>query len=185
MMKQSATYFWNHYIRVGRLAVVLAILASALLVAVALAHAPDVLERQPAAGVVLEEPPPEVTVRFSEELTSKESTLLVLASDGHQVDLSNSGLDLNDPDHATLVASLPSLPADVYTVQWHIALLDGDVREGKFCFVVGLDTLSSTAETCSPYQHIEWPFGWIAASLGVLFLAIGIALTQRNKANEL
>ena len=185
-MKQSATYSWNHYIRVGRVAVALAIVASALLVAVALAHAPDVLEREPAAGAVLEQSPPQVVVRFSEELISRESTLLVLAADGSQVDNSDGGLDLNDPDHTTLVASLPPLPNDVYTVQWHIVLLDGDERDGKFCFTVGEDTLSSTSKTCSPYEYIEWPIGWIAASLGILFLAIGIALSQRlNQGSKL
>jgi LPXTG-motif cell wall-anchored protein len=102
-----------------------------------LAHAVELLESIPANGDLLAESPPTVMARFSEELVSSESSMIVVNAQGVQVDNGDGGVDLNDPEHAAMIVSLPPLPDGVYTVEWHATLLDGDVTDDAFAFTVG------------------------------------------------
>lgn len=103
----------------------------------ALAHEGLILSA-PAADERLAESPPQVTLWFDGELVTQESTLKVFEADGQQVDAGDGYVNLDDPAHASMIVTLPSLPEGVYTVKWRAVYLeDGDVVEGEFDFIVG------------------------------------------------
>lgn len=148
------------------------------------AHSAALLKTEPANGAVLAESPPTVTAWFAEELASGESSLKVFDTSGQQVDNGDGGVDLNDPDHASMVVTLPALPNGSYTVQYHILLLDGDATDGAFAFAVGegetvvlpaepvtdsLPTTESTAEVGG--SSAVW---FLSGVLAVLLMAGGV-----------
>lgn len=180
----------------GLKALAMALLVSIWLVAVVSAHGPEVLQKtEPADGAVLEQSPAQVTAWFSDELDTKLSTLQVFDSTGRQVDNGDGGVDLNDPDHATLLVSLPALPAGEYTARWTVTLDDGDSVKGEFTFRVG-DKSAVAAESSAPQAPAQQgatgaqrsaggsaglPLGWIVAGLAVLVLIVGgLALRLRQ-----
>ena len=100
------------------------------------------------------------------------------------MDNGDGGVDLNDPDHASMVVTLPALPNGSYTVQYHILLLDGDATDGAFAFAVGegetvvlpaepvtdsLPTTESTAEVGG--SSAVW---FLSGVLAVLLMAGGV-----------
>ncbi|MCB8944469.1 MAG: copper resistance protein CopC [Ardenticatenaceae bacterium] len=99
------------------------------------AHSAVLLRSEPMAGARLAQPPDEVVVWFSEELVSANSHLTLYNSRGETVE--SGGVDLHDPQHASMTAVAPSLPEGIYTVYWQAALLDGDISEGTIIFMVG------------------------------------------------
>jgi methionine-rich copper-binding protein CopC len=114
-----------------------ALLLAAFTYTFASAHEVEVLKSDPADGVSLEASPAQVAVWFSEELQTKVSTLRVFNQNGQQVDSQDGGVDLDDPDHASMRVSLPALTDGVYIVRWHVVLTDGDASDGEFSFAVG------------------------------------------------
>jgi copper resistance protein C len=92
------------------------------------AHA-DLVSSDPADGAVLTEPPAEVVITFSEALVG-ESAFSVLDVDG--ATLATGGPDPADP--TVMRATLPTLGAGMYTVQWTSVAEDGDVLRGTFTF---------------------------------------------------
>jgi methionine-rich copper-binding protein CopC len=153
------------------------------LIAAAPAHEIDVAESDPGSGEVLDTSPPRVYLRFEEELQTPESRVAVYDSQGKQVDAGDGGVDLEDPDHAALVASLPPLPNGAYTVQWEVLLLDGDRSEGEFIFYVGIEPgeAGGSAEEESTGEGISPT--WIAAGVIVIILAAAatVGITARRK----
>ena len=107
------------------------------IVTVVSAHDAIITKSTPANGEILAAAPSEVMAWFTEELVSSESTMTVFSAEGEQVDNADGGVNLNDPDHASMIVTLPPLPDGSYTVQWHAALLDGDMSDGAFTFAVG------------------------------------------------
>ena len=103
------------------------------------AHEAVLIKSDPANGEILIESPSEVRAWFEEELVSAESTLKVFSAQGAQVDNRDGGVNLNDPDHASMIVTMPPLADGSYTVQWHVTLLDGDTSDGAFAFAVGQD----------------------------------------------
>lgn len=106
--------------------------------ATAPAHSPQILlMADPGNGAVMKAPPAQVVVRFKVELHTAGSRLQVFDGVGRQVDRGNGGVDLHDPDHASLRVSLPSLPDGKYTVRWRAVVLeDRDVVDGALSFTV-------------------------------------------------
>ncbi|MBW7883248.1 MAG: copper resistance protein CopC [Caldilineaceae bacterium] len=116
----------------------LVLLATMLLAGEAVAHGVTVIRAEPAPDAHLAQSPDKVTVWFNEEVGSQGSTLQVFDAGDHVVDLGDGGVDLFDPDHASMVVTLsPSLPDGVYVVRWRVVLTDGDITEGEFSFSVG------------------------------------------------
>ncbi len=106
-------------------------------VGVAAAHGILLTQSDPPDGVTVPRSPSQVIAKFSEELDTKGSMMIVVDAEGHQVSDGNGAVDLNDPDHATLIAALPApLVGGVYTVKWHALLTDGDANDGSFAFTV-------------------------------------------------
>lgn len=99
------------------------------------AHAAVITKSIPANGEVLAESPEQVVVWFAEELQSPESTLAVYDLTGTK--FGEGGVDLTDPEHASMIADVPELPDGSYIVQYSVLLLDGDPTEGAFAFAIG------------------------------------------------
>jgi copper resistance protein C len=121
----------------GLLASFTVMIILALSAAVALAHDATVTQSDPAEGATVNTSPAQVVAQFSEELVTKSSTMKVVNAGGEQVSDGNGRVDLNDPDHKTMIATLLKPLADgAYTVQWHALLTDGDASDGTFGFTV-------------------------------------------------
>jgi methionine-rich copper-binding protein CopC len=161
------------HLRKGLLALGLALLASVLLVAMAVAHS-SVVKSEPASGAVLNQSPQRVVAWFSQELETRLSTIQVFDAEGRQVDNGDGSVDLDDPDHASMLVSLPpSLPAGVYTVRWTVvSTVDSDLTEGEFAFGVGAGTVVPEPGSTPSGVSSVWLIGGSIASLGVLLLAV-------------
>lgn len=125
----------------------------------ALVHA-GLIRSVPAAGERLAESPPQVTLWFDGELATPESTLKVFDAGGRQVDAGDGYVDLDDPDHASMIVTLPPLPEGVYTVRWRAVYgEDSDVVEGEFDFIVGNATprVKSTPTIAPPVGNATPP----------------------------
>ena len=180
-MKQAITLH-RYSIALG-----LAMLAVVLLEAVAAAHGPEILVKtDPPDGVTLKQSPARVTAWFSTELESGLSTIQVFDIHHHQVDNGDGGVDVNGPDQATMIVSLPTLSEGVYIVRWTaVTAVDKDLVGGVFTFAVGEDgiapTQTSTGQTPTISTGSRPPLGLVlAAVLGVLLaVAIGLVLYFR------
>lgn len=144
------------------------------------AHEAILIKSNPANGDILAESPAEVMAWFEEELVSAESTLKVFSAQGAQVDNRDGGVNLNDPDHASMIVTLPPLADGSYTVQWHVTLLDGDSSDGAFAFAVGEDQQlipaaeSVTEPAAEPVVAVEEAGG--SPSVGLLLAIVAVLL---------
>ncbi|MCB9419660.1 MAG: copper resistance protein CopC [Ardenticatenaceae bacterium] len=126
-----------------------AILLAGLLLVTAVslvsAHAVELLRSDPANGSILAQSPAEIHAWFGEEMQTGVSTLQVFSASGQRVDNGDGGVDLNDPDHASMFVTLPPLPDGEYLVRWYVVLLDGDASESSFNFFVGDEATAAAA----------------------------------------
>ncbi len=116
---------------------------------IALAHA-KLDHCTPDVGTTVAQAPDQVVCVMSEEIDTKLSTLSVWGANGVQVDKQDAHVDLNDPDHKTLIVSLdPSSVKDgIYTVKYHtVTPDDGGVTDGTFQFIAGSAAASTQALT--------------------------------------
>lgn len=168
---------------------VLVLLATALWVAIVSAHGVVLVRSEPAAGSTVESPPEQVRAWFNEELDTDGSTLQVLDAEGRQVDNGDGGVDLYDPEHASMVVTLPpQLPAGDYTVRWYAVVAeDGDTAEGEFSFSIAASAQrGEQAAAPQPSVRVAPPrssgltLGWAAVvAVIVLLLIIGIGFHRR------
>lgn len=101
------------------------------------AHTVTLTQSSPAANAVLDAAPDTVRAFFDEELLIDASTIEIFNSAGDRVDSGDGGVDLNDPDHASLIVAMPAIADGIYTVHWQVTVLDGDASAGSFNFTVG------------------------------------------------
>lgn len=113
------------------------------------AHLVEMLSSFPENGAIVAEAPRVITAVFNEEMQTETSTFRVFDAQGDQIDDGSGGIDLNDPDHASMMVSVPPLAEGAYTVRWRGVLLDGDATAGAFNFFVG-DEAAATAANFSP-----------------------------------
>ncbi len=121
---------------------------------VASAHA-ELDHCTPATGSKVATAPSQVVCVYSEEIDTKASTMSVWDANNNQVDKKDAHVDLNDPDHKTLIVSLDtSLVKDgAYTVKWHaVTPDDGGISDGSWQFIVG-----TAAVTPQPTTEIVNP----------------------------
>ncbi len=137
-------------------------------VPIASAHEVEPISASPAEGAVLAESPEQVRLTFAEEISETGNALQVFNEKEMQVDLGDGGVDLNDSQHAALVASLPALSEGVYLVKWKITLTDGDSSEGQYYFGIGNVILPA-----APVEHDE---NETESGFSVWFWIIGGAL---------
>lgn len=94
----------------------------------------------PAIGSTAATAPAQIVCIYSEEIDTKQSTMSVSDGSGTQVDKKDAHVDLNDPDHKTLIVSLdPAMAKDgLYTVKWHAVTPDDNgISDGSWQFVIG------------------------------------------------
>lgn len=182
-MKLLKIYF-HSFQRINLKAFGLALLASTLLVAVAQAHG-VLVKSDPANGERREQSPAQVTAWYSQELETGPSTIQVFNEQGQQVDTGDGGVDLNDPDHASMIVSLPpALPDGIYTVRWvAVSVTDGDLTQGVFKFGVGQEIDAAKSTGLLAGAGSGWLIGGAAAGLGVLLLA-GVLLARSGRSME-
>lgn len=168
--------------RVGLAALLLAGLASTWFYRGGSSHSIELVKSEPQAGAILSTPPQQVKAWFNEEMQTGESTLRVVAEDGTQVDLGDGGVDLSDPEHASILVNLPqNLPDGLYAVRYHVVLLDGDSTDGQFYFFVGDQTtgsakLAGVQPSASQAETGTGTGGGLLGTSGLLIAVGGIGL---------
>jgi len=96
----------------------------------------------PAANAVLELPPVQVELYFSEQLEPTLSSISVVDSNIRIVDAGDVRVDSTDPTRMTV--TLHALPDGVYTVSWTaLSAIDGHQSGGTFPFAVGAASASA------------------------------------------
>lgn len=143
------------------------------------AHLVELLASFPENGMILSQSPEVITAVFNEEMQSSTSNIQVFDADGNQVDNGNGGVDLNDPNHASMLVNVPALAGGAYTVRWQVVLLDGDATAGAFNFFVG-DEAAADAARFAPISNEAEVTGTAVANTApnnTLWLAAGILLT--------
>jgi methionine-rich copper-binding protein CopC len=117
---------------IAALAASAVLLLSATMAAFAHAH---LVRATPAAGGTVQAAPTEVTLRFSEKLEPKFSSVVVRDSAGKQVNKGDAAVD--KADRTLIRVSLPSLEPGVYKVEWRAVSADTHKINGDFTFKVG------------------------------------------------
>lgn len=121
-----------------------------------LAHA-ELVTSDPADGSVLDVPPTEVTLTFSDGLNQARSKFALADSTGATV---GTGEAAQDGDKVMTLTDLTLTPSR-YTIEWTSVALDGDVLRGTLSFTVnkaagtataGEATQTGTASEASPTQ---------------------------------
>lgn len=117
--------------RIGRygFAALLIAMAAALPLRGVLGHA-EYIKSEPSDGSSLAQAPERVTAWFGGELEVTSSSMSVFDAQGRQINTTKGSVDLNDPDHASMIVSLPpGLAPGLYTVRW-VATSNADGHEG-------------------------------------------------------
>ena len=87
----------------------------------------------------------------------------MLNAGGEQVSDGNGRVDLDDPDHKTMIATISKQLIDgAYMVQWHALLTDGDASDGTFGFTMragGAPAQSAPTATATRRRRMA---GWLA-----------------------
>jgi LPXTG-motif cell wall-anchored protein len=118
----------------------------------ALAHA-EIDHCTPAVDSTVAQAPAQVVCVMSEEIDTKLSTMSVWDAAGVQVDKKDAHVDLNDPDHKTLLVSLDtsSITDGVLIVKYHTVTPDDNgITDGTFQFVVGSAATPAPDVTATP-----------------------------------
>lgn len=175
-------YDLTFYARIGLAALLFALIAWALLATGVAAHA-VMVKSDPESEEVREQSPEQVVAWFSEELDAGPSTMQVFDTQGRQVDDGDGGVDLNDPDHASMVVSLSELlPNGVYTVRWvAVSAEDDDLTEGEFTFAVGSGVVAEEPAS-TPAEAGLNPGLLVAVGVAVvgLLLLVGVVVARRR-----
>ena len=153
----------------------------------AFAHNVVVERTEPETGAALKRGPAQVAIMFNEELDTHLSTIKVFNAEGQRVDLKDGGVDLTDPDHASMIVHLPELAEAAYIVRWHVVLDDGDATDGAFTFTVGnaapiTEPLTVAAPAPAPALITANTTLWFgtAAVAACLVLALGLLWRRRS-----
>lgn len=105
--------------------------AQALLFASAVAAHAFLDRASPPVGSTVRDSPPEVRLKFTQELEPAFSTLTVQDASGRRVDKGDAKIAAD-----TMRVSLPALQPGRYKVTWRALSVDTHVTEGDFTFEV-------------------------------------------------
>lgn len=164
-------------LRPGRIALGTLCSAALLLLAGGPASAHAVLEgSDPAPDTVLTAVPAQVSLRFSEHVSSPAGALRVFAPDGRRVD---DGHVTTDGSHVSV--GLDSSAHGTYLVSWRVVSADSHPVAGAFTFSVGAPTAAPTGEPELTDRGLQvvlgvarW-IGYVGAALlvgGLAFLSV-------------
>jgi copper transport protein len=149
---------------------------------VALAHA-KLVSSNPVDGSKLTTAPTQVTLKFSEELSTDASTVSVKDATGTTVDAGNAAVD--KADRTQMTVGLGMLHDGSYTIHWKAVTADDNgVMEGDIRFTVGTDTSGNTVTTMgggSTLPSTGTPANpWWALVFATAILALGWRLRRRS-----
>ena len=153
----------------------LVLLYSAWAVPSARAHA-LLVRSNPAANAVLEQPPVQVELFFSEPLEEKLSSIRVFDSNNVSVDVGDVRVDPSDQTRMTV--SLHSLNDGVYTVTWKaVSSVDGHQTVGTFPFAVG-NANASAVSAIQQSTSFRLPFSTLISKF-LMLASLALLLGQR------
>lgn len=188
-----------------RAGVLLAALCTLLLVTALPAAAHNELKSSnPAAGAMVDTPPEQIVLTFSEDLIPGQTTITVTGPDG-------ANAVAAQPLLTGPVATVPvtAAHAGVYTVAYKVVADDGDTTDTKFTFTLALTnappppttvTTTATTTTVPPSSATTsapaptntaaadsgttwWP--WLVVALAVILIAaLAVILLRRRKASS-
>jgi copper transport protein len=164
------------------LIVLVAAAASLTLPATAWAHA-ALLQTTPVASRVVNVPPNQVSLRYSEPVEPRFAIVSVTDAGGHKV---TAGPPRRSPvDADTLLVPLKKLRQGWYLVYWRVISVDGHPVRGAFTFAVGPNegpapqfVIPSTSETAASPRLVtaRWlAFLGMMAAIGLFVLRIATA----------
>jgi copper transport protein len=167
-----------------RVALIFLVAAAAFLTlpAAAWAHA-ALLQTTPVASRVVNVPPNQVSLRYSEPVEPRFAIVSVTDAAGHKV---TAGPPRRSPvDADTLLVPLKKLHQGWYLVYWRVISVDGHPVRGAFTFAVGpnegpapqfvIPSISETAATPRLVTARWLAFLGMMAAIGLLVLRIAIA----------
>jgi copper transport protein len=147
----------------------------------------------PAPNAVLAEAPREVTIRFSERVEARVSTLEVLDTRGQRVDRGDAAVDPGNPWRYRVAVS--PLSPGAYTVSWRVLSADdGHVTHGAHVFTVGVAGAAPAESSLVVRSGAGWrPFSRGMVALGGALLlgaivagpALGLGMAGRSTVLEL
>jgi copper transport protein len=168
---------------VRRGALIVAVLAALAAPAPAWAHA-ALLHTTPAASVVLNRPPKQVAMTYSEAVEPRFAVVSITDAAGRGVAAGPPSRSPTNPD--TLVTKLKAIGEGWYLVYWRVISADGHPVRGAFTFAVGpnpgpapqfpIPSLSETAATPQLLVARWVVFLSMMSAIGLFFLR---ALTAR------
>ncbi|MGZ9226288.1 MAG: copper resistance protein CopC [Anaerolineales bacterium] len=130
----------------------------------------------PSANAVLEQPPVQVELFFSEPLEPQLSSISVIDSNNLIVDAGDARVDTSDPRRMTV--TLHSLADGVYTVTWKVlSTIDGHQTVGTFPFAVG-DANASAVGEIQQTSTARLPFSALVSKF-LLLASLAILVGQR------
>jgi copper transport protein len=132
----------------ARIGVRLMVGGAAMVTALALGAAPasahaQLLSTEPASNEVLDAPPDQVVLHFSEAVQPPGDAIQVFAASGDEVDVG----DVTSPaGGADVAVTLPALDDGAYVVTWRVTSADSHPIRGGFTFRVGAAGSNAEAE---------------------------------------
>jgi len=158
-----------------QLAATLAILVGVLALGTGIASAHATVESSsPADGQTLPTSPSEVSVTFSEPVSTASGGLSILNADGNHVDAGKSQVT----NGRTLVTEIPqSLSDGTYVATYRVLSADGHPVSGSFLFGVGSGAVDRSAQPQSSGDRLWEIIGGISRALMYLaaLIAAGVA----------
>jgi copper transport protein len=179
----------------GRIiATTLVVLAALALPAAAWAHA-ALVHTVPTASVIVNHPPNQVLLTYSEAVEPRFAIVSVTDAAGHRQSNGVPSRSPSNPD--TLVVPLRHVPEGWYLVYWRVISVDGHPVRGAFTFAVGpnpgpapqfvIPSISETAATTTLVAARWAMFISVMAAIGLFVLRMLIArpLVRRVRESEL
>jgi copper transport protein len=142
------------------------------------AHA-NLLRAVPEPNAVLQQPPAQVTLWFSERIAPAFSAIQVFDAQGQRVDRNDNAVDQEEATAVTV--TLPSVPQGLYTVAWkNVSMVDGHRVRGAFVFAVGTPLPRGPVSVSAPplFQSASAPVlrGLVLLSTLAIVGGVGFAL---------
>jgi copper transport protein len=141
-------------LRKGRLAFILALLATAMTASTVLAHA-LLVRSEPANNANLVEPPQEVRLWFSEAISAEFSGAQLLDVHGRALKVANIHIE---PAENLMILTLPELTPGLYSVRWEVlSEADGHFSRGLLVFGIGTEVDAGSAATVETETTLPLP----------------------------
>lgn len=97
------------------------------------AHA-IMVKSQPEQNAILTVSPKQIDVWFNDKVGGEYKAVAVIDSKGNRVDNKDVQQEMLDGSH--LYCTIPTLPADTYTVRYRVVSIDTHIITGKFQFTI-------------------------------------------------